>query len=120
MQKMTLEELTEHVERLVTEAGHIERKLAQLQEVIPPPADRINMLQKSLHRLKTLEQMARDRLEGRPPRDEPSPERGHRPRSGPPRASSRPQYERGGGYTRGSNNPRRQRPSGPPLGGGYQ
>jgi hypothetical protein len=123
MQRMTLDELAAHIERIVTEAGHVERRIAALREETENPDAKahIEMLEKQLHRLKTLEQMGRDRLEGKPPRDEPDQTRSSRPRpshSNAPRRSS--SYERGSSGYSGGNNPRRQGPPPPQLGGGYR
>lgn len=96
--KLSGAELQNHIERLVGEANHIRNRMESLKTRDPVPQEHIEMLQRQLERLNTLEQIGRDKLAGKPsphleqlqrartPRPSHRPTRGYRHRGGSPRA----------------------------------
>ena len=122
--RMNDEELTEHIERLVGEATHIRNRMEALKAKDPVPAEHLDMLQKQLDRLSTLEQIGRDKLAGKTsplldqqperPRTSHRPTRGFRHRGGSPRAtkpgSPGATSSSGGSYSSFGNSQGYQRP----------
>ena len=63
MNRMNSTELTAHIQRLTTEAAHLNRKIENLKRHQPSPVEHIEQLTNQVKRLLVLEKMAADRLQ---------------------------------------------------------
>ena len=99
LERMNREELTQHIQRLVTERERLMTRITNLGRLTPPPQEKLENLAAQVVRIEALEKLSRQRLEQKQDRA------AQYSRTGGPGGSGGP----GGGRPgfRASRNPRR-------------